>query len=76
SAYREIRVSLDISTLDNDVEIKSTSTVTVPPSGAVVLVNFETDEARSLILQLLRRDKGFIPLGAHVLNEKNQTVGT
>ncbi|MFO2398324.1 FimD/PapC C-terminal domain-containing protein, partial [Salmonella enterica] len=76
SAYRENRVSLDISTLENDVEIKSTSTVTVPRSGAVVLVNFETDEGRSLILELLRSDKGFIPLGADVLNEKNETVGT
>ena len=76
SAYRENRVSLDISTLENDVEIKSTSTVTVPRSGAVVLVNFETNEGRSLILELLRSDKGFIPLGADVLNEKNETVGT
>lgn len=41
SAYRENRVSLDISTLENDVEIKSTSTVTVPRSGAVVLVNLK-----------------------------------
>ncbi|MGI3452676.1 fimbria/pilus outer membrane usher protein, partial [Citrobacter arsenatis] len=60
SAYRENRVSLDISTLENDVEIKSTSTVTVPRSGAVVLVNFESNEGRSLILELLRSDKGFI----------------
>ncbi|EAR6912896.1 outer membrane usher protein [Salmonella enterica] len=48
----------------------------VKASGAVVLVNFETDEGRSLILELLRSDKGFIPLGADVLNEKNETVGT
>ncbi len=39
-------------------------------------MNFETDEGRSLILELLRSDKGFIPLGADVLNEKNETVGT
>lgn len=76
SAYRENRVSLDISNLENDVEVKSTSTVAVPRSGAVVLVNFETDEGRSLILELLRSDKGFIPLGADVLNEKNEPVGT
>lgn len=70
SAYRENRVYLDISTLENDVEIKNTSEVKVPRSGAVVLVNFETDEGRSIILELQRTDKGFIPLGADVLNEK------
>lgn len=76
SAYRENRVSLDISTLEADVEIKNTSAVTVPRNGSVVLVNFETDEGRSLVLELQRSDKGFIPLGADVLNEKNESIGT
>ncbi|EWG67934.1 MULTISPECIES: outer membrane usher protein [unclassified Enterobacter] len=76
SAYRENRVSLDISTLENDVEVKNTTAITVPRSGSVVLVNFETDEGRSVILELQRSDKGFIPLGADVLNEKNEVVGT
>lgn len=76
SAYRENRVYLDITTLENDVEIKNTSEITVPRSGSVVLVNFETNEGRSLILELQRSDKGFIPLGADVLNEKNESVGT
>lgn len=76
SAYRENRVSLDIRTLENDVEIKSTSAVTVPRSGSVVMVNFETNEGRSLILELQRSDKGFIPLGADVINEKNESIGT
>ncbi|MDR2265586.1 MAG: outer membrane usher protein [Enterobacter asburiae] len=76
SAYRENRVYLDISTLENDVEITNTSEITVPRSGSVVLVNFETNEGRSLILELQRSDKGFIPLGADVLNEKNESVGT
>ena len=76
SAYRENRVYLDISTLENDVEITNTSEITVPRSGSVVLVNFETNEGRSLILELQRTDKGFIPLGADVLNEKNESVGT
>jgi outer membrane usher protein len=76
SAYRENRISLDISTLENDVEIKNTSEVAIPRNGSVVLVNFETDEGRSLILELQRNDKGFIPLGADVLNEKNEVVGT
>lgn len=76
SAYRENRVYLDITTLENDVEITNNSEITVPRSGSVVLVNFETNEGRSLILELQRTDKGFIPLGADVLNEKNESVGT
>jgi len=76
SAYRENHVSLDISTLEADVEIKNTSAVAVPRNGSVVLVNFETDEGRSLVLELQRSDKGFIPLGADVLNEKNEPIGT
>ncbi|HCL5252296.1 TPA: outer membrane usher protein [Salmonella enterica] len=76
SPYRENRISLDISTLEKDVEVKNTSTVAVPRSGAIVLVNFETDEGRSLILELQRDDKGFIPLGADVFNEQNEPVGS
>lgn len=76
SAYRENRVSLDISTLEADVEIKNTSAVAVPRNGSVVFVNFETDEGRSLVLELQRSDNGFIPLGADVLNEKNESIGT
>ncbi|HDT2075200.1 MULTISPECIES: outer membrane usher protein [Enterobacter] len=76
SAYRENRIGLDTSTMSADVEVKNTSTVAVPRSGAVVLVNFETNEGRSAVLELQRSDKGFIPLGADVLNEKGEIVGS
>lgn len=70
SPYRENRVGIDITTLENDVELKSTSAVVVPRDGSVIRVNFETDEGKSLILELARSDHGFIPLGADVLNDK------
>jgi P pilus assembly protein, porin PapC len=76
SAYRENRVGLNISTLERDVEVKSTSENVVPRDGAVVKVDFATDEGRSLILELLRDDRGFIPLGADVLTDKGELVGT
>ena len=76
SPYQENIVGLDISTLETDVDIINTSTMTYPRSGAVVLVNFETDEGRSVILELQRSDKGFIPLGADIFNEKDILVGT
>lgn len=70
SAYRENTVGIDISKMESDVEVKNTSTVAVPRSGAVVRVDFETDQGRSLLLDLHRSDNGFIPLGADVVNEK------
>ncbi|ECI0412147.1 outer membrane usher protein [Salmonella enterica subsp. salamae] len=76
SAYRENTVGIDISNLESDVEVKSTSTVSVPRSGAIVRVDFETDQGRSLLLDLHRSDNGFIPLGADVVNDKGQSIGS
>ncbi|MEI9827330.1 outer membrane usher protein [Enterobacter sp. E12] len=76
SAYRENTIGIDISKLESDVEVKSTSSIAVPRSGAIVRVDFETDQSRSLLLDLHRSDNGFIPLGADVLNEQGQSVGS
>lgn len=57
TAYRENCVNLDIDTMDNDVELKSTSTTLVPRDGAVVFASFETDEGRSAILNMTRNDR-------------------
>lgn len=76
SAYRQNTVGIDISNLESDVEVKNTSTVAVPRSGAIVRVDFETDQGRSLLLDLRRSDNSFIPLGADVVNEKGRSVGS
>ncbi|WJW95435.1 outer membrane usher protein [Enterobacter pseudoroggenkampii] len=76
SAYRENTVGIDIARLESDVEVKNTSTVAVPRSGAIVRVDFETDQGRSMLLDLHRSDNGFIPLGADVQNDKGQSVGS
>ncbi len=75
SAYRENTVGFDISSLESDVEVKNTSTIAVPRSGAIIRVDFETDQGRSLLLDLHRSDNGFIPLGANVLNEQGLSIG-
>lgn len=72
SAYRENQVSLDIDTLENDVELKSTSTVLVPRDGAVVFASFETDEGRSAIVNMTRSDGKAIPFGAEVYEGEAQ----
>jgi len=76
SAYRENTVGIDISKLESDVEVKSTSSVAIPRSGAIVRVDFETDQGRSLLLDLHRSDNSFIPLGADVIDEQGHSVGS
>ncbi|MEO3345401.1 outer membrane usher protein [Enterobacter cloacae] len=76
SAYRENSVGLDISEMHSDVEVKNTRSTTVPRSGAVVLVNFETDQGRSVLMELMRDDGGFIPLGADVQTDQGVSVGS
>lgn len=66
SAYRENQVSLDIDTLENDIELKSTSTMLVPRDGAVVFASFETDQGRSAIVNITRSDGKVLPFGAEV----------
>lgn len=74
SAYRENQVSLDIDPLENDVELKSTSTMLVPRDGAVVFASFETDQGRSAIITMTRNDGKTIPFGAEVF-EDNTPIG-
>ncbi len=74
SAYRENQVSLDIDTLENDVELKSTSTMLVPRDGAVVFASFETDQGRSAIITMTRDDSKMIPFGAEVF-EGDTSIG-
>jgi outer membrane usher protein len=76
SAYRQNTVGIDIANLESDVEVKNTSTIAVPRSGAILRVDFETDQGRSLLLDLHRSDNSFIPLGADVVNEKGISVGS
>ncbi|WP_423061542.1 outer membrane usher protein [Citrobacter portucalensis] len=74
SAYRENQINLDIDTLENDVELKSTSTTIVPRDGAVIFASFETDEGRSAIVNITRSDRQPIPFSAEVF-ENNAQIG-
>ncbi|MEB4677620.1 outer membrane usher protein [Enterobacteriaceae bacterium G50] len=64
--YHENKVGLNIDTLENDVELKSTSTTTVPRSGSVVLARFETDQGRSAILNISAQNGQVIPFAAEI----------
>lgn len=73
--YRENRIALDVATLEKDVEINGSSNTSVPRYGAITLVNFETNEGQSAIVNLRRSDGGTLPLGAEVYDETNTVLG-
>ncbi|WP_260862624.1 outer membrane usher protein [Citrobacter sp. Marseille-Q6884] len=75
SPYRENNITLDISTMENDVELLSTSGTSVPHYGAITLVNFETNEERSAILTVKSQGDISIPLGADVYDMRNHMIG-
>lgn len=70
SPYRENRVGLNIDSMENDVELKSTSTTTVPRSGSVVLATFETDQGRSAVLNIAATNGKTIPFAAEVYQDE------
>ncbi|MGA3762472.1 fimbria/pilus outer membrane usher protein, partial [Escherichia coli] len=70
SPYRENRVGLNIETLKNDVELKSTSATTVPRSGSIILASFETDQGRSAVLNISTSNGKPIPFAAEVYQDE------
>ncbi|EFH3753709.1 fimbria/pilus outer membrane usher protein, partial [Escherichia coli] len=75
SPYHENRIALDINDLENDVELKSTSTVAVPRQGAVVFADFETVQGQSAIMNIVRSDGKNIPFAADIYDEQNNIIG-
>lgn len=75
SPYKENNISLDIKGLENDVELKSTSSRTVPRYGAITLTNFETDQGRSAMVTLHRNDGQPLPFAADVTDEQGNVLG-
>ncbi|MDW4789016.1 fimbria/pilus outer membrane usher protein, partial [Escherichia coli] len=47
SPYQENKIALDTENLENDIEMKSTSTVAVPRQGSVIFAGFETNQGQS-----------------------------
>jgi P pilus assembly protein, porin PapC len=73
--YRENTVTLDISELDNDIEMKSTSTTVVPRQGAVLFSSFETDQRRAAIFNLVRSDGQPLPFASSVYDDQDNLLG-
>ncbi|MBB2270932.1 outer membrane usher protein [Escherichia sp. 94.0001] len=76
SPYRENTVALDVNDLDNDVELKNTSSVAIPRQGSVIFSHFDTDTGRSAILNLLRSNNQPVPFASDITDEKGTSIGT
>lgn len=75
SPYRFNDVSIDPSKMEQDTELKETSTRVVPRAGAVIYVPFATDDRRSVFFHLKLKNGKNIPLGAEVVDDSNNQLG-
>ncbi|WP_375162156.1 fimbria/pilus outer membrane usher protein [Escherichia albertii] len=76
SPYHENTVTLAVDDLDDDVELKSTSTVAIPRQGSVIFSHFDTDTGRSAILNVVRSDNQPVPFAADITDENGVSIGT
>ena len=73
--YRWNAVDLDPSGASLDVSFTSTHRQTAPTAGAVVLVAFETDVARTVLVTASLADGQPVPFGAEVVDRSGRSVG-
>ncbi|WP_350616623.1 fimbria/pilus outer membrane usher protein [Pseudomonas sp. HY7a-MNA-CIBAN-0227] len=70
STYRKTSIALDTQTLQEDVDVKTTSQTVIPTQGAVVLANFVTRVGSRVLFSLTYKGRA-IPFGAEVDLVKN-----
>ena len=73
--FRMNTVSLSPMGMDEDVELKETSQIIAPYSGAGVKLRFETLRGRSVLIALRQPSGQLIPVGADVYDEENNILG-
>uniref|UniRef100_UPI0026214C96 fimbria/pilus outer membrane usher protein n=1 Tax=Oleiagrimonas sp. TaxID=2010330 RepID=UPI0026214C96 len=73
--YQRNTIRLDPQGLPLDVQLDSTSEETAPYAGAVVMVDFKTQNGRAMIVRIQRGNGRSVPFGAEVLNAKGDTLG-
>ncbi len=75
--YEMNRVEIDTKGLPLGVELKSTEQRFAPTAGAVVKVNFETqDRGRPVMLRIRQANGKAVPFGADVLDADGNNVGS
>lgn len=74
--YRYNTVELDPRGLPEDVELKATSRVVAPRSGAVVAIDLPTETGRTVLIRARQQDGRTLPFSAAVYDEAGSVVGS
>lgn len=64
--YRRNEITLDPKGMDQDVELQETSVQDAPRAGAIVMLKFNTQQGKPVIVTLKRPDGSHLPVGATV----------
>ncbi|MEN2428191.1 fimbria/pilus outer membrane usher protein [Chromobacterium vaccinii] len=64
--YRRNEITLDPKGMDQDVELQETSVQDAPRAGAIVMLKFNTQQGKPVIVALKRPDGSHLPVGATV----------
>ncbi|PSH11513.1 hypothetical protein B7R74_21390 [Yersinia pseudotuberculosis] len=74
--YTASKAHINTQTLPLNIRLNSTSTDLMMTRGTVATHNFETTETRQLLLTIRGSDGEMLPIGANVLDEKGNFLGT
>lgn len=75
STYKNNRVSLDVNSLEENIELENTIINVVPTKGALVEANFKTNIGYRAMVTLSKKDGAIIPFGAMVVDEERSVSG-
>lgn len=74
--YQDNQVFLNIASMDQDVEVESTSASVVPTDGAITLVKFKTKTGQSYVIPLqIANEETAPPMGSEIYDMSNNLVG-
>ena len=73
--FRENHLMLDISQSSSDTELKGNRKIVAPYRGAVVQINFETDQRKPWFIKAKRHDGSPLIFGYEVLDIHGHDVG-
>jgi outer membrane usher protein len=74
--YRKNDITLQTTTLREDVDLKQTIRTVVPTRGAVVRADYRAQVGQRVLMTLTRRDGSVVPFGATVVNEQDRDAGS
>ncbi|MFB2668639.1 fimbria/pilus outer membrane usher protein [Shewanella xiamenensis] len=74
--YRSNDIMLDSANIDEEVELLESRQVVTPYAGAAVRLKYETRKGKAALFITKLDDGNVVPLGATILGEQNENIGT